>query len=120
MTDSRNGRNGNGHGELPGGLVPPELIASLLVEGDDELAGWLLGLAIEERPRAEVFDDVIRSAMELVGARWASGLWTISDEHLASVALAATLARVRPPDSAEMRVGPLAVLAAPEGEHHVA
>src|SRR5690242_18495869 len=100
---------------LPGGLATPEFIAALLVDGDDDLAAWAIGQALDERPRSEVFDDVVRSAMEVVGSRWESGQWTISQEHLASVALAAALARVRPTGAAETRIGPVAVLAAPAG-----
>ena len=68
---------------LPGGALPPtpsvdgiatpELIASLLADGDDDLAAWAIGQALEERPRAAVFDDLVRSAMELVGLRWEEG-----------------------------------------------
>lgn len=108
------------HSSIADQIASPELIASLLADGDDELAAWALEQALEERERAAVFDDVVRGAMELVGTRWETQQWTISEEHLASVALAAALARVRPADTAEKRVGPVAVLAAPTGEHHVA
>ena len=57
--------------------------------------------------------------MEIVGSRWEAGQWTISQEHLASVALMGALARLRPEDPAETRIGPVAVLAAAEGEQHV-
>jgi methanogenic corrinoid protein MtbC1 len=104
----------------PGGVASPEFIAALLADGDDDLAAWAIGQALEEQPRAVVFDDVIRRAMELVGSRWVSGEWSISQEHLASVALLQALARVRSTTGPEMRVGPVAVLATPEGEQHVA
>lgn len=103
----------------PGGIATPEFIASVLVDGDDDLAAWAIGQALEEQPRAVVFDDVVRRAMEIVGSRWESGRWSISQEHLATVALMAALARLRPPFSEEARVAPVAVLAAPEGELHV-
>ncbi|MBM4409694.1 MAG: hypothetical protein FJ038_14120, partial [Chloroflexi bacterium] len=105
---------------LPDEVTTPELIASLLADGDDELAAWAIGQALRERPRAAVFDDVVRRAMELVGVRWATNQWTISQEHLASVALASALARLRPLDDPATRIGPVAVLAGPEGEQHVA
>jgi methanogenic corrinoid protein MtbC1 len=105
--------------ETPGDIATPEFIAALLVDGDDDLAAWAIGQALEERPRAEVYDDVIRNAMELVGDRWESGHWTVSHEHLATVALSAALARLRPADPAHLRAGPVALLAAPEGEEHV-
>ena len=108
------------HPSIVDQIASPELLASLLADGDDELAAWALEQALQERERAAVFDDVVRGAMELVGTRWETEQWTISEEHLASVALAAALARVRPPDTAESRVGPVAVLAAPASEHHVA
>jgi methanogenic corrinoid protein MtbC1 len=104
----------------PGDLAAPEFIASLLIDGDDDLAAWALGQAIDERSRASVFDGILRTAMELVGTRWSAGDWSISQEHLASVALRHVLARLRPPDGAGARIGPVAVLAAPAGEHHVA
>src|SRR4051812_1009522 len=48
----------------PGDLATPEFVAALLVDGDDDLAAWTIGQALEERPRAEVYDDVVRGAME--------------------------------------------------------
>ncbi len=101
------------------GVASPEFIAALLADGDDDLAAWAIGQALEERSRAVVFDDVVRSAMEVVGMRWETGQWTISQEHLASVALMGALARLRPGDPSETRIGPVAVLAATEGEQHV-
>lgn len=103
-----------------GGIATPEFIAALLVDGDDDLAAWAIGQALEEQPRAVVFDLVVCRAMELVGSRWESGQWSVSQEHLASVALMEALARLRPESAAETRIGPVAVLAAPEGEEHVA
>jgi len=104
----------------PGGLATPEFIAAMLVDGDDDLAAWAIGQALEEQPRATVFDEVVRRAMEIVGSGWESGRWSISQEHLASAALIGALARLRPVDRDEARVGPVAVLAAPAGEQHVA
>ncbi len=103
-----------------GGIASPEFIASLLVDGEDDLAAWAIGQALAEQSRAVVFDGVIRDAMELVGSNWESGRWSVSEEHLATVALTAALARLRPPDQDGAQVGPVAVLAAAEGEQHVA
>ena len=105
--------------ETVGAIASPEFIASLLADGDDDLAAWAIEQALAEQPRAVVFDDVIRRAMELVGTRWVTGQWSISQEHLATVALMDALARLRPRDPSEARIGPIAVLAAPEGEQHV-
>lgn len=102
-----------------GGIATPEFIAAVLVDGDDDLAAWAIGQALEEQPRAIVFDEVVRRAMEIVGSGWESGRWSISQEHLATAALMGALARLRPPVSEDARVGPVAVLAAPEGEQHV-
>ena len=104
----------------PDGLETPEFLASLLADGDDELAAWVVGRALAERGRAEVYDQVVRPAMQLVGDRWKSGEWSISVEHLASVALSSALSRLRRPDDPESRIGPTAVLAAPEHEQHTA
>ena len=57
--------------------------------------------------------------MPLVGERWATGQWTIAEEHLASRTLLRALERVRPPMGPERRVGPLAVLAGVAGEQHM-
>ncbi len=105
---------------LPAEIITPELIASLLADGDDDLAAWALGEALAERPRAVVFDELVRPALSLVGANWESGRWTIAEEHLASRALDDALARIRPPTQLEARTGPVAVLAAPKGEQHAA
>jgi methanogenic corrinoid protein MtbC1 len=103
-----------------GDVAAPEVLASLLADGDDDMAAWVMSQALSERSRAEVYDEVVRPAMELVGTRWAEGQWSISVEHLASVALNQALSRVRPPENLESRIGPTAVLAAPEMEQHVA
>jgi methanogenic corrinoid protein MtbC1 len=103
-----------------GGIAAPEFLASLLADGDDDMAAWVISQALAERSRVEVYDDVVRPAMELVGDRWQEGQWSISVEHLASVALNQALSRVRPPETPESRTGPTAVLAAPEMEQHVA
>ena len=103
-----------------GGLAAPEFIAAMLIDGDDDLAAWAIGQALEEQPRAIVFDEIVRRAMEIVGSGWESGRWSISQEHLASAALLGALARLRPTDREQARVGPVAVLAAPAGEQHVA
>jgi methanogenic corrinoid protein MtbC1 len=109
---------------VPGRIAPdgdvaaPEFLASLLADGDDDMAAWVINQALADRTRAEVYDKVVRPAMELVGARWQEGQWSISVEHLASVALNQALARVRPREDPESRIGPTAVLAAPEMEQH--
>ena len=99
--------------------MTPEVLAALLVEGDDELAAWALRNALAERTRAEVFDGLLREAMTLVGNCWREGRWSVADEHLASQTVVRTLDRIRPPTTPESRVGPLAVLAGVAGEHHV-
>ena len=101
-------------------LAAPEFLASLLADGDDDMAAWILGQALAERPRAEVYDEVVRPAMEVVGTRWETGQWSISAEHLASVALTGALSRLRRADDTESRIGPTAVLATPAGEQHSA
>ncbi len=99
--------------------LSPELLAGLLADGDDELAAWVLRDALAERPRAEVYDGILREAMDLVGERWASGQWTVAEEHLASQTLLRALDAVRPALGPERRVGPLAVLAGVAGERHM-
>ena len=105
---------------LTGGIATPELVASLLVDGDDDLVAWAIGEALAEQSRAVVYDDVLRRAMGLVGSRWEEGRWTVAEEHLASVALANALGRLRPMLAPDPVIGRVAVLAAPEGERHVA
>jgi methanogenic corrinoid protein MtbC1 len=104
----------------PDEIATPEFLAAVLADGDDDMAAWLMRRALEERPRADVYDELVRPAMALVGARWESGQWSVSVEHLASVALSGALSRLRPKDAPESRIGPTAVLAAPENEMHVA
>lgn len=97
----------------------PELLASLLADGDDDLAAWTIGHALAEAPRAAVYDGLVTDAMRLVGERWRAGEWGIAEEHLASRTLLRTLERIRPEVGAEGRIGPLAVLAGAAGEHHM-
>jgi len=98
--------------------LTPEMLASLLADGDDELAAWVLRGALAERSRAEVFDGTLREAMAIVGERWRDGRWTVAEEHLASQTVMRALERIRPAPGPEDRVGPLAVLAGVAGEHH--
>ncbi len=95
-----------------------ELLASLLVDGDDELAAWVVRNAMAGQTRAEVFDGILREAMVLVGSGWAEGRWSVADEHLASQTLLRALERIRPHTGPEGRIGPLAVLAGVAGEQH--
>ena len=84
-----------------------DFLATLLVEGDDELAAWALESALAERSRAEVFDGLLREAMALVGSRGRRDAWSIADEHLASQTVVRTLdRRIRPASTPESRVGP--------------
>ena len=57
--------------------------------------------------------------MRLVGERWATGRWSVADEHLASRTLMRALEQVRPKLGPESRVGPVAVLAGAAGEQHM-
>lgn len=104
---------------VPGADLSPELLAGLLADGDDELAAWTLSHALRGAPRAVVFDGLLRDAMRLVGDRWATGQWSVAEEHLASRTLLRALERIRPPGGPESRIGPLAVLAGVAGEHHM-
>jgi MerR family transcriptional regulator, light-induced transcriptional regulator len=105
--------------DVPATTLSPELLAGLLADGDDELAAWTLRHALEEQPRAAVFDGLLRDAMALVGERWRTGQWTIAEEHLASRTLLRALEQVRPPMRPELRVGPMAVIAGAAGEQHM-
>ncbi len=104
---------------IPESTLSPELLAGLLADGDDELAAWTLRHALAETSRANVFDGLLREAMQLVGERWRSGRWSVAEEHLASRTLLRALERIRPEPGAEARVGALAVLAGAAGEHHM-
>lgn len=104
---------------VPATSLTPELLASLLVEGDDALAAWTLRHALAERSRAEVFDVLLQPAMALIGDRWRSGQWGIAEEHLASQTVLRALDSIRPEEGPGSRVGPLAVLAGAAGEQHM-
>ena len=105
--------------DVPSGVLSAELLAGLLADGDDELAAWALRHALAEDARATVYDGLLADAMHLVGERWASGQWSVAEEHLASRTLLRALELVRPPMGPESRVGPLAVLAGVAGEQHI-
>jgi len=102
-----------------GEALSPELLASLLADGDDELAAWALRDAIHEGSRIEAYEGILAAAMRLVGERWATGQWSVAEEHLASQTLLRALDRIRPELGAESRIGPLAVLAGVAGEDHM-
>jgi methanogenic corrinoid protein MtbC1 len=99
-------------------VVTPEVLAGLLVQGDHELVTWALRVALQGRSRALVYDTLVRDAMREVGDGWRGGRWTISEEHRASQTLARALEEVAPEVDVSDRIGPLAVLAAAEGEEH--
>ncbi len=105
--------------DVPADVLSPELLASLLVDGDDELAAWTLRNAMVGSSRAAVYDGILRDAMRLVGENWRAGRWSIADEHLASRTLIAVLEQLRPAATPASRVGPLAVLAGVAGEQHM-
>jgi methanogenic corrinoid protein MtbC1 len=98
--------------------ITPEVLAGFLADGDEGVVRWALGLALAARPRAEVYDTLVREAMEIVGERWSNGRWTISEEHLASQTLLRALAAYAPTETPTDRIAPLAVLADVEGEEH--
>lgn len=102
-----------------GDAFSPELLASLLVDGDDELAAWTLDQAMLVASRVEVYDGLLADAMRLIGDRWEQGQWSVADEHHASETLRRALDRIRPDLGPEDRIGPLAVLAAVAGERHM-
>jgi len=97
----------------------PELLASLLADGDDDLAAWSIRQALADGPRTAVYDGLVAGAMRIVGERWATGRWTIAEEHLASQTLLRALEQVRPELGVAGRIGPLAVLAGVAGEQHM-
>jgi methanogenic corrinoid protein MtbC1 len=105
-------------GSGAGVAVTPDAFAGFLADGDEEIARWALSQQLAERPRALVYDTFVREAMRLVGERWSSGRWTISEEHLASRTLGRVLASVAPEPSPAARVDPVAVLAGVAGEEH--
>lgn len=106
-------------GVVPGIDLSPELLAGLLADGDDELAAWTLEQALHHASRTVVYDGLLRDAMRLVGERWATGQWTVAEEHLASRTLLRALERIRPELGPLSRVGPLVALAGVAGEHHM-
>lgn len=105
--------------DVPASTLTPELLAGLLADGDDELAAWTLRHALSERSRAQVFDGLLAGAMTLVGERWATGQWSVAEEHLASQTLLRALDAIAPEMGPEGRIGPLAVLAGVAGEDHM-
>lgn len=101
----------------PGDLTP-EILAVFLTDGDEPVARWALSQVLAGQPRALVYDTFLRDTMRIVGERWASGRWTVSEEHLATQTLARVLTSVAPQDSQAERLGPQAVLAGVAGEEH--
>jgi methanogenic corrinoid protein MtbC1 len=101
-----------------GTAMTPELLAGLLADGDDELAAWALANALEQLPREQVYDGLLRDAMALIGARWRDGSWGIAEEHAATQALTRALDRLAPPRGPLLRVGPVALVAGVRDERH--
>ncbi|MDQ3493521.1 MAG: cobalamin-dependent protein [Chloroflexota bacterium] len=101
----------------PGDLTP-EILAAFLTDGDEPVARWALSQLLLGQPRAVIYDTFLRETMSIVGERWASGRWTISEEHLATQTLARVLTSLAPEDTQTQRTGPQAVLAGVAGEEH--
>lgn len=97
--------------------LPPDLLASLLADGDEQLVAWTLRNAIAERGRAVAYDELLTSAMRLIGERWVAGQWGIAEEHLASQTIIHALDSVRPQPVTDP-TAPLAILAGVAGERH--
>ncbi len=101
----------------PGDLTP-EIMAAFLTDGDEPIARWALEQVLQGQSRALVYDTFLRDTMVVVGERWASGRWTVSEEHLATQTLARVLNSLAPAESPTQRIGPQAVLAGVAGEEH--
>ena len=101
----------------PGDLTP-EILAAFLTDGDEPVARWALAEVLRGQSRALVYDTFVRDTMHIVGERWASGRWTVSEEHLATQTLARVLTSLAPDDARSERLGPQAVLAGVAGEEH--
>ena len=103
--------------DVPSSSLTPELLAGLLADGDDELAAWTLRHALEEGSRAEVYDGLLAGAMALVGERWATGRWTVAEEHLLSASVRSVLGTLTRGYARIDTPGRL-VFATPAGELH--
>lgn len=103
---------------LAGTAVTAEAFAGFLADGDEDVARWALSRQLAVRPRTVVYDTFVRDAMQLVGERWLTGRWTVSEEHLASRTLARVLGSVAPVPHPLDRIAPVAVLAGVAGEEH--
>lgn len=101
-----------------GAAVTAEAFAGFLADGDEEIARWALARQLSGRPRAQVYDTFVRDAMRLVGERWLTGRWTVSEEHLASRTLGRVLAALAPETGPGDRLDPVALLAGVAGEEH--
>ncbi len=98
--------------------ITPEVLAGFLTDGDEPIARWALSVALAAGSRPAVYDTFVRDAMAIVGERWQSGRWTISEEHLATQTLLHALASLAPAPSPADRIAPLAVLSGVAGEEH--
>jgi MerR family transcriptional regulator, light-induced transcriptional regulator len=89
------------------------------VSGDARSASVVVADAMRIEPDlAGVYQDVFAPALERVGRLWASGRLTVAQEHLATQITLDQMARVRQAGRPARKAGPVAVVAAIEGEHH--
>jgi methanogenic corrinoid protein MtbC1 len=95
--------------------------AAALLSGDEVAAELAVRDAMEGRlSTAEIDDEVIAPALWLVGELWQRGEISVADEHLATEISLRVLALQREAArTAARRATTKALLAAPEGEHHV-
>jgi excisionase family DNA binding protein len=107
---------------VPAGPSAAEAVTrfrDLCLAGDpDAVVSLLAEERLKGRTLVEIFDQVATPALHDIGDRWARGVLTVSQEHIASQTVIDAMARIRP----LLERGPLnrgrAMLACPGDEQH--
>ncbi|WP_162801953.1 B12-binding domain-containing protein [Ornithinimicrobium murale] len=101
-----------------GGAAPAlrERLLSSIGAFDDGAAHAVLDAALEQLGVEEALQEVILPVLHETGERWASGSFTVAQEHFASHVVRHRLASLAL--AWDAGTGPLAVLACPPGEQH--
>jgi len=90
-----------------------------LVEGcEEKVNNLIIREYLNGTPLTEIFDVVISSAMARIGELWYAGELTITQEHLATRIIYASIHKLRDTISASEPIGKIALCCTAEGDMH--
>lgn len=93
-------------------------LASLLLEGEEELALQLIEQEIERTSRQQMMNDLLTPAMQHIGQLWENNQITVADEHLATAICDFILSRLDIQLQPQLRTEKTVLLMGVQDEEH--